>query len=251
MTSPKFRPFTLIELLVVITIIAVLAAMLLPALSRARDKASQASCVNNQKQMSVAFASYANDNMDLVPLFGNRVSPYKGLYWYDAMYTMQPNTYIDSTRVMSCTRNTGGYYGVYWCTDTFSKYEKKFQWKYKDANWIFNYWKVTAVPNPDNVLELACTSVAKQARVNPKYTYGSPTFVANSFWAGGSWDQQGLWFAHEFGNGMMVDGHVESLDRDRLLWLHNNQSTSTPSVRGIFAYKEKGGTAYIKGVPQL
>jgi len=94
----RHRGFTLIELLVVVAIIALLAAILFPVFSEAREKARRASCVNNEKQLGLAITQYAQDNDEAFPC---GTVPAWAAGWGGAIYP-----YVKATGPYTCPDDT-------------------------------------------------------------------------------------------------------------------------------------------------
>jgi prepilin-type N-terminal cleavage/methylation domain-containing protein/prepilin-type processing-associated H-X9-DG protein len=118
-TPRKNAAFTLIELLVVIAIIAILAAILFPVFAKAREKARQASCLSNEKQIGLALLQYEQDYDERLPFFwygadgaasDQTLNPQK-YKWMDACYP-----YVKSEGVFNCPDDATTYNYKYYKT---------------------------------------------------------------------------------------------------------------------------------------
>ncbi len=124
----RTQAFTLVELLVVIGIIAVLIAMLLPALNRARQQAQTVQCSSNLRQIAIALISYSNDNKGkLIPdiiQYGTTGYPY-GFFWANALvsgkYLRAPTGETTAYGATPCVPKTTGN-SVFFCPSANSDY---------------------------------------------------------------------------------------------------------------------------------
>ncbi|MGN0873395.1 MAG: type II secretion system protein [Victivallales bacterium] len=113
--------FTIIELLIVISIIAILAAMLLPALNKSKEKAHAVSCLGNSRQYSTAAMSYAGDYNGIIPVGGNaKFHPGIPNWGRSGINVLEGSGYLKAPGI----KNNYRFYGILPCPAMFSYIRK-------------------------------------------------------------------------------------------------------------------------------
>jgi prepilin-type N-terminal cleavage/methylation domain-containing protein len=220
--SRRASAFTLIELLVVIAIIAILAAMLLPVLVRAKTSAKVTACLNNNRQLAMAWTMYTQDNADRLAINSDVGAPFN-------------NT---PSWVGGTPPNNG------WLDWTVNQNNTNWQYLVQSGNsllgdFIGNNYKIFACPVNSRYLSPSqphdwtgrCRSCAMNAAIGDGKKFGGFDYSSTFWWAKKMAD---LNFPGPSGSWLLMDEHPDSID-DGILY------TSSTYKNGTGEYSELPG----------
>ncbi|MCX6345827.1 MAG: prepilin-type N-terminal cleavage/methylation domain-containing protein [Armatimonadetes bacterium] len=201
--------FSLIELLVVIGIIAILAAILFPMLTKAREKAKCATCLSNLKQVGNAMKLYGNDWDDRFPYFCNEWGVYPDL-------TDILKKYTKGMKVFACPSDIGEQAIGGNATPWWKLYHTSFNWPGTNYKGMWPHLAGLSQTNPKDPIEY--NKVASYKWIWDLPLSRRPMIFDGRCWHFVTFAQTGSWDSvRGFINFVCIDGHTKTIEYQKLL----------------------------------
>ncbi|MBN2713173.1 MAG: type II secretion system protein [Planctomycetes bacterium] len=243
--------FTLIELLVVMSIISILASLLLPALSRAREQAISIKCMGHLRQLAISCSSYADTYNGVIPMGSDGegrwpvTNKWTHLYW---------NNFYDGAGLgeatsegLRCPKVLTGVYGMTNDISFASFTSYPFGTTYSTQPYSFKGCRISKVMKPTSTVFFADSAKMYtepgplQFERNGYVKMGGNSFCSSYIYQTGV-QVQGIWLAHENAtNTLFADFHAKLSMGADLLKVDNPNKSSVIDKKGIDAYWDESG----------